>query len=307
MSETNAMSLFDRMADPMAAIEKMGKFLALSGMFGCEKVEQGMVIALACLCERKSPLEIMRHYHIIENKLSMRAEAMLAAFLANGGKIKWLNVGDDGKEARAVFTPKGGDALELAFSIEDAKRMKVSFVGKNGGATQWTKNPGAMMRARLISKSVRMLDPGAVTGTYTPEEIMDFDNLKDAAPEPEQALAGAPKLLGKVQPAPIESAPTAPAKAEPEKRKPAPEPKAEKPQTEPAVTNEAQQAVAAIMAEAKIEEAGLTWLRANKFIGEKGTVLDMSVEDAERMASKPSIFIRYVNDGRASKPLKGVA
>jgi hypothetical protein len=43
------------MSDPMLAIKEMGQMFAASGMFGCTKVEQGQVLALACLIEGKSP------------------------------------------------------------------------------------------------------------------------------------------------------------------------------------------------------------------------------------------------------------
>ena len=168
-----AMQLYDRIADPLDAIDRMGEYLAKSGMFGCEKVEQGKVIAMACLAERKNPIDIAKTYHIIGGKLSMRADAMLAKFREHGGKCVWLNTGDDGDEARARFTFDGND-LEIAFSMEDAKRA-----GLTKG--NWDKNPGAMLRARLTSKAVRMLDPGVVAGVYTPEEISDFTNAPNTA------------------------------------------------------------------------------------------------------------------------------
>ena len=53
--QSNATSIYSRMSDPMLAIKEMGQMFAASGMFGCTKVEQGQVLALACLIEGKSP------------------------------------------------------------------------------------------------------------------------------------------------------------------------------------------------------------------------------------------------------------
>lgn len=309
MSEAT-ISLFDRCTDPLAAIEKMGTFLAKSGMFGCEKIEQGMVIAMACLCERKSPLDIMKKYHIIEGKLSMRADAMLAEFIGRGGKVKWLKSGDDGTEARAIFTDKDGNAQELAFSVEDAKKMKLAFVTSSGKPTNWTKNPGAMCRARLTSKAIRMMDPACVAGTYTPEEVQDFEvdqsNLKTAtadAPAPKTAAKPAEKAAETPAEQPKKTKAEKPADPPAEKAAEKPVEKAEPAPASASEMGEAQALVAEVLKEAGIEEPGLKWLRGNGFISETGTVKDMSREDAERLGSKPNTFIRYVQNGQAAKPL----
>jgi len=88
MSNAAAIELYDRIADPLEAIDRMGEYLAKSGMFGCEKVEQGKVIAMACLSEKKNPMDIARTYHIIDGRLSMRADAMLAEFRNRGGPAR---------------------------------------------------------------------------------------------------------------------------------------------------------------------------------------------------------------------------
>jgi hypothetical protein len=40
----------------------------------------------------------------------------------------------------------------------------------------WAKFPAEMLRARVISKATRMLDPRITQGRYTPEEVADFSN-----------------------------------------------------------------------------------------------------------------------------------
>jgi hypothetical protein len=40
----------------------------------------------------------------------------------------------------------------------------------------WAKFPAEMLRARVISKATRMLDPRITQGRYSPEEIADFSN-----------------------------------------------------------------------------------------------------------------------------------
>ena len=188
---SNELTLYDKIENPIQAAQELGKAFAASGMFGCEKVEQGTILALACMAERKTPFEIMRTYHLIGGKLAMRADAMLAAFRKLGGKVTWKQYDDAG--AKAVFKMDEND-LELSFLIEDAKRA--GFIPAKPGSG-WTKHPGAMMRARLISMAVRMLCPEAVAGTYTPEEVSDFEPTGptlNLTPEPQPApVTEAPK------------------------------------------------------------------------------------------------------------------
>ncbi len=140
-----------------------------SGMFGCSNEAQGRVLALACIAENKNPIELARVYHIIDKRLSMRADAMLAEFRKMGGKVIWTATGDDGVAAKAKFTFEGVET-EIGFTIDDAKRAKLIRAGGN-----WEKDPGAMLRARTTSKAIRMLCPEIVAGYYTPEEIEDMN------------------------------------------------------------------------------------------------------------------------------------
>jgi hypothetical protein len=81
-------SIYNKIADPIQAIQVLGEMIWASGMFGCVKPEQGMVLAMQCLAEGKAPLELAKTYHIVEGKLSMRADAMMGRFLTTGGKVK---------------------------------------------------------------------------------------------------------------------------------------------------------------------------------------------------------------------------
>ncbi len=170
----NEIAVYDRVQNPMEFVEKMGTSMAQSGMFGCKNVQQGMVLAMACLTEKKNPIELARTYHIIDGQLSMRADAMLAEFRNRGGKCRWLNIGDDGQEARAIFTFDEQE-LEVAFTIGDARKMELVRQKSN-----WVKNPGAMLRARCTSKAVRILAPEIVAGVYAPEELGDGEGVRAA-------------------------------------------------------------------------------------------------------------------------------
>ena len=149
-------SAYDRIADPIDAIEKMGNWFAKSGMFGCEKVEQGNILAMASILERKSPIEIADTYHLMDGQLTMKSRAMLAKYRQAGGRVKWLETTDT--TCRAAWTLEG-DTTEIGFTLAEAERMGI--VKPKGG---WTKQPAEMLRARATSRAVTMLCPEILVG-----------------------------------------------------------------------------------------------------------------------------------------------
>lgn len=174
LAHASGASFYNKINDPIEAVKVMGAMIAGSGMFGCTKEEQGMVLAMQCLAEGKAPLELAKTYHIIEGKLTMRADAMLGRFLAVGGKAKWTERSD--KRVAAIWTYDGND-IEIAVTIEEMTKNGVA-VGKDGRTLKanWQRFPRQMLTARCISEAVRLLCPQIVSGVYTPEEVSDFTN-----------------------------------------------------------------------------------------------------------------------------------
>lgn len=198
-----AISFYDKIADPVQAIVTFGKFISQSGLCGKMNEQQGNVIAWHCITKKIDPIDFTREYHVLsDGKLSRRADAMLSEFMRRGGKVKWISDLNDDKEAKAEFSDRDGNKYSWSFAIEDAKGY---MQGHNGVKDNWKNSAPDMLRARLISKAVRALDPEVNQGVYTPEE------LRDAAPErPEISptglfdrsdAAGAPQTAPKSTPA----------------------------------------------------------------------------------------------------------
>jgi hypothetical protein len=182
----NALAVYAKIADPMAAVAQLGEQFFKSQIMRVSTPGDGAVLALTCICEGITPLEFVRTYHIIEGRPAMRADAMAAKFIAAGGQILWQEIGEHGKPAAATFT-LGRQSLPMTFTMEDARRM----LGKTKDGTDvidkpnsnWQKDPGAMLRARLVSKAVRILAPHIVAGVHTPEELQDVgESTTQAAP-----------------------------------------------------------------------------------------------------------------------------
>lgn len=172
---TNGVTAYDSVDTATFALS-LGTWISKSGLFGCSNIEQGTLLALQCIVERKAPLDLAKLYHIISGKLSLRADAMLGLYRERGGKVRWLQF--DAKAASACWIYEGNEVV-ISYTREDAM-MAGMLPAKAGG--MWAKYPAEMLRARLISKSVRMLAPEVCAGVYTPEEVEDFKAPANVAP-----------------------------------------------------------------------------------------------------------------------------
>lgn len=187
-------------ARSMADVVQLGELFERSGMFGCTQQGQGAVLVLTCMSEKISPLQFKRTYHLVEGTPSMRADAMLAKFVEIGGKYVIRENSDT--RAAALFT-FGENSQELEVTWEQA--LKAGWPLKKDGKTvkdNWAKTPYAMLWARLVSKSVRLLAPGVNAGCYTPEEVADFD-----APPARREVQTKPAGMTAAAPASVKPAP----------------------------------------------------------------------------------------------------
>lgn len=158
-------SVIHRSPDPIASLERVGSWIAKSGLFGCDRIEQGNVIALTCLCEGITPLEFRRTYDVIGNSIRMKAAAQLAHFHRMGGQTRWVDTGQGGERAKAIFGWKGQE-VAVEYTMDRARQAGLLRPGSG-----WTKNPDAMLRARVISTGLTMLAPEISSGEYDNDEI----------------------------------------------------------------------------------------------------------------------------------------
>ena len=175
-TQPSSPDFYDRIDSPMDAVKTMGDWIAHSGMFGCVKPEQGYVLALECIASRMTPLSWKRENHLINGNITMKSESMLSGLMNAGWDIDWIQF--DAIAAIADFS-KGVKKVRVSFTSDDAKQAGLLPAKAGSG---WAKFPAEMLRARVISKATRMLDPRITQGRYTPEEVADFSNPAPVAP-----------------------------------------------------------------------------------------------------------------------------
>lgn len=182
-----AIAVYDNIGDPMSTMKTFGLTVASSGMFGSLTPAQGEILAMECMVQRLPPMQLALRYHIIGNKLSMKADAMLAEFIEQGGKHKVIARTPDKAEVQLSYQ---GETQNFAFSAEEAKQEPYYYNGKQpeilkalakGGAdlAKLELNPNyatprkrmQMLWSRVVSDGVRTMMPGVNFGRYTPEEL----------------------------------------------------------------------------------------------------------------------------------------
>lgn len=201
MSDNGTLTVYERMPDQLQAAQVLGTAIAKSGMFGCGSVEAGIVFAAECMFRNLPPLTMAQRYHVIFGKLSMKAEAMLAGFEAEGGKYRVLSRTPE--LVSIEMTPANGQATTLSLSWDEAQREPFVYEGKEDAVVEQLlagKQPRLkpkyatprsrmqMLWARLVSDGVRFLCPRVVSGVYTPEESEDIHEANGNAVPPSASV-----------------------------------------------------------------------------------------------------------------------
>ncbi len=150
----------------------MANAVAKSGFLGTKSPEDALTIMMVAQSEGRHPGSVIKDYHIINGKPSLKADAMVARFQQAGGKLKWIKL--DNTIAEAEFTHEQGGSITISWTIEQANTAGLT---KN---PTWKKFPRAMLRSRVVSEGIRTIYPAVISGTYTPEEVEDF------TPQPQQ-------------------------------------------------------------------------------------------------------------------------
>lgn len=183
-NELAAAGVYDRISDPMQAIKTLGLSIFKSGIFGLDKPEQGEILAMQCMVEKKSPLELARTYHFIQGQLAIRSDALLAKFHQAGGTVEWGERTDE--RVTATFR-KGASSAAIVADMKEYVGNGTAL-GKDGKPKDnWKKWPRRMLTARAVSEGVRLIAPECCFGTYVVEEL-------DANPVRQASKPAAPTL-----------------------------------------------------------------------------------------------------------------
>lgn len=174
----NALVLAEKVTDLVSYLDSVAG--AACRMCGARDVVEGKAIALVCLQENMTFLDYQRTYHTIAGKPTMRADAMLAMFRRDyGGEYAIVECSKD--RAAIELWDKDGNHTEWEFTREQALNSRWPWRDQEKPKTEdnlkdnWSTDEDFenQLWSRLISKSLRRVQPELVAGCYTPEEIRD--------------------------------------------------------------------------------------------------------------------------------------
>lgn len=149
-------------------LKAMAEIVASSGMFPALKTpQQAFTLMLLCEADGMHAAHALRRYHVMQDgRPAMKAETMLAEFLARGGQITYVQ--RDAQACEALFTAPGvSGEVRVRWDMAKAKRAQCRIA-------MYEKFPEAMFTARTVSEGVRAVMPGVTSGIYTPEEMADL-------------------------------------------------------------------------------------------------------------------------------------
>ena len=124
------------------------------------------------------PMESLTKLHLIEGRVTLPAETMLA--LAIRGGVRHQFIDHTPERVTVELTRPGFEPMRVSWSMADAKRAGLA------GRQNWRKYPRAMLRARVISEALRAYAPDLLGGAYVPDE------LEQMTSEPPQTRHEAP-------------------------------------------------------------------------------------------------------------------
>lgn len=167
---------------PFNDIERMAKAISSSSLFGVKTVDQAIALMLVAQAEGMHPAIAATHYHVINGRPTLKADAMLSRFQAAGGTVNWKVYTDS--EVTGTFSHPQGGRVDITWTVAQAQTAGLT---KN---PTWRQYPRQMLRSRCISEGIRTVYPGVTVGVYTPEEVQDF------APEPPRmAQMAEPRMI----------------------------------------------------------------------------------------------------------------
>jgi len=164
----------------ITVIEKVGMFLAQSGLCGAKSTSQGFVVALFGYEHHMPMTDVGMKYHVITQRngatnLTIKGHQLVSNFQARGGihKVKKSTETECTIYDKAEHMP-GKPEIEDTLTIDEAK--EAGWV-RSGSA--WETNPKRQLYIRLSVNNIMRIDPASADGAPVMEE-----NEMDATQEP---------------------------------------------------------------------------------------------------------------------------
>lgn len=148
----------------LPALSEMAKKVAPTGLLPSWIKTEGQALAIMAKGAELGvpPMAALAGLHMVEGKVFVSAELMLAVAIGRGVRAQWVHT--DGARARVRLSRRGFEPFEMEWTIAQAKAAGLA------GKQNWTKYPDAMLRARCLSAALRAFCPDVTAGVYSDDE-----------------------------------------------------------------------------------------------------------------------------------------
>ena len=148
----------------LPALSEMAKKVAPTGLLPSWIKTEGQALAIMAKGAELGvpPMAALAGLHMVEGKVFVSAELMLAVAIGRGVRAEWVHT--DGARARVRLSRRGFQPFEMEWTIAQAKAAGLA------GKQNWTKYPDAMLRARCLSAALRAFCPDVTAGVYSDDE-----------------------------------------------------------------------------------------------------------------------------------------
>lgn len=172
---------------PVAQLQELATAFVNCGFYGFKRKEEALVLMLKARADGVDPCTAADQYSIIQGRPSLKSEAILIRFQNAGGKIAWKKREDE--ECTLWLSHPAGGELTVTWNKDRATKAKL------WNKDNFQKHPAQMLAARCVSEGVRAIYPACLSGCYTPEETIFFEDRSSdtAAAATEQPKAEKPK------------------------------------------------------------------------------------------------------------------
>lgn len=159
----------------MKELQALAKDAAESRFYGAASQQQALMLLMAGRDLGLSYAQSLRAFHVIEGRLALTADAMVAVCLGRKDICCFFRVTESSSESCTVETQREGDPVRrYTFTMADAERADLAKPTASGKKSNWQKYPSRMLLARAKSFLAREVYPDILLGMVTDEEAKEI-------------------------------------------------------------------------------------------------------------------------------------
>lgn len=156
----------------MDLAKDVAKTASKSGFYGDLRTEDAALAKILAGAELGIPaMAALRVVYFFDGKITLASQAMLALARQRAEGFVLEYVRSDDKACVVRCGARAVAPTEFSFTIEEAQRAGLTR------KDNWTKYPGAMLRARAVAAAIRAVCPEVILGVMATEEI-DSDQVE---------------------------------------------------------------------------------------------------------------------------------